>query len=275
MNSNLSDHIEGMVRSRPFCKDILESYGDLLSVMGSEEPDLGDIVTEKRLRSIKRESGFPLFSRDELPVDSESGGKVLLRFLERLRDLEGEAGQRFDKAVLGFKNDPTLLREVFKALLKADGERLGDISSRMNLEPERLYFLAKTALRPSLNALRTAFAPELDKAAWDRGYCPFCGSGPDMAYLDGTGKRHLHCELCGEEWPYPRLNCPFCQNDDHNTLGYFSSDQEEGFRVDFCRKCKRYIKTIDRRSFESENPMELEYLATLHLDVIASREGFK
>lgn len=275
MDSNLSDHIERIIRNRPFCKDILKSYGELLSIMESEEPSLGDIGTEKRLKSIKLKGGFPLFPRDELPVDLKSGKRVLLRFLERLLKSKGEKNQRLEKAVLEFQKDSSLLQEVFKAVLETDREGLAGISNRVNLEPERLYFLAKTALMPSLNALRAAFAHELDKTVWDQGYCPFCGSEPDMACLDRTGKRHLHCELCGEDWPYPRLNCPFCQNDDHNTLGYFHSDQEEGFRVDFCRKCGRYIKTIDRRSFESETPMELEYLATLHLDVIANKEGFK
>ena len=276
MDLNLSNHIERIIRNRPFCKDILKYYAELLSVMEFEEPDLGDIgMMEKRLKSTELEGGFPLFSRNELPVDSESGERLLMRFLERLLNSEEEENQRIDKAVQIFRQDRTLLRDVFKAVLDVDQKKLAGISNLMNLEPEQLYFIAKTALKPSLNALRAVFAHELDKIAWRQGYCPLCGSEPDMAYLDGTGKRHLHCELCGEEWPYPRLSCPFCQNDDQNTLGYFCCDTEEGFRVDFCRKCMRYIKTIDRRSFDSDTPMDLEYLATLHLDMIAHKEGFK
>jgi FdhE protein len=95
-----------------------------------------------------------------------------------------------------------------------------------------------------------------------------------MACFAKGGERCLHCELCGQEWPYPRLKCPFCGNDEQETLGYFQAEQEEGFRVYFCRKCRRYIKTVDGRVFEEPAPMELEYLATLHLDLAAAERGF-
>lgn len=275
MFSSLSNHIEQLIRQRPYCEDILRSYDALLSAMSSEEPELPDVITENRLQQVKVAEGFPLFQKEDLPVDSGSGANVFLRFLEHLRLSEGEEGKKFEKALTVFQEIPTLFKELFEAILKGDREALDSISDRTGLENERLDFLATTALKPSLYALRTAFSRELDKTVWNHGYCPFCGSGPDMAYLDKTGKRHLHCGFCGEEWPYPRLNCPFCRNDDHGTLGYFHSDDEKGFRVDFCRKCERYIKTVDRRLLESETPMELENLATLHLDIIANKEGFK
>jgi FdhE protein len=275
MFSRLSDDIEQIIRQRPYCEDTLRSYDALLSLMSSEEPELPDVIPENRLQKVKVAEGFPLFQREDLPVDSGSGGVVFLKFLEHFRYSEEREEKKFEKAMTVFREDPALLQSLFNAVLKDDREALGAISDRTGLERERLDFLATTALKPSLYALRAAFSRQLDKTVWNRGYCPFCGSGPDMAYLDKTGKRHLHCAFCGEEWPYPRLNCPFCRNDDHTSLGYFHSDEEEGFRVDFCRKCERYIKTVDRRVLESETPMELENLASLHLDIIANKEGFK
>jgi FdhE protein len=123
--------------------------------------------------------------------------------------------------------------------------------------------------------LKEKLKGKVDKKNWEHGYCPICGSEPDMAYLDKTGKRNIHCSLCGDEWSYPRLRCPFCGNQDQQKLGYFRSEQEEGFRVDFCRSCSRYLKTVDRRVFEKPAPMELEFLSTVHLDVLADQQGFK
>jgi len=131
------------------------------------------------------------------------------------------------------------------------------------------------ALKPSLNALREAVGERIQKETWNYGYCPLCGSSPDMASLDDQGKRILHCELCGSEWRYPRLKCPFCENSEPKELGYFVSEEEEGFRVDFCKKCKVYIKTIDMRVVESPAPLELENIITLHLDMLAHEQGFK
>ena len=274
MISNLSEHIEQIIRQRPFCEDILRSYEALLSVMATEEPALPDAIPKTRFQEVKTAEGFPLFQRDDMPLDFQSAERIFLGFLEHLRDSE-EEGKKIQEAMKVFQQEPPLYGELFDTVLKDDLEALNSISDRTGLEPERLRFLATTALKPSLFALRSAFSKDLDKGAWDQGYCPICGSGPDMAYLDKKGKRHLHCGFCGEEWAYPRLNCPFCRNEDHNTLGYFHSEDEKGFRVDFCRKCERYIKTVDRRVRELETPMELENLATLHLDVIANKEGFR
>ena len=45
--------------------------------------------------------------------------------------------------------------------------------------------------------------------------------------------------------------------------------------MDICRKCQRYIKSIDERVFEELAPLDLEFLATIHLDLIAHERGFK
>jgi formate dehydrogenase maturation protein FdhE len=36
-----------------------------------------------------------------------------------------------------------------------------------------------------------------------------------------------------------------------------------------CRKCGKYLKTVDQREFEIPAPLEVEQLATLHLDAAA------
>ncbi len=259
MNTSLIPYIDQIVAQRPFCKDILTSYKKLISILEPINVTLPEITLDENLKKIKLEEGFSLFSRDELPFDPNAATKALWQFLEYTSE-EPEQG---------------LSTDIFKAVLAQDHDMLGKISAGLNIEPERLYFLAKTALKPSLNALKEYFSHELEKVGWDNGYCPLCGSEPNMAYLDKKGRRHLHCELCSLEWNYPRINCPFCKNQDHETLGYFYSENEEGFRVDFCKKCGRYIKTIDRRVFEQETPMELEHLATLHLDILAEQQGFK
>jgi FdhE protein len=115
----------------------------------------------------------------------------------------------------------------------------------------------------------------IEEKEWDKGYCPLCGSQPDMARFNKKGKRQLHCELCGQEWTFARIGCSFCNNREQEDLGYLEAEGEEGLRIYYCKSCSRYIKTIDSRAFEEIAPLELESLATLHLDVIAQKNGFK
>jgi FdhE protein len=275
MTEDLLEQTDRLIAQRPVSKDALVSYRELVRLMGEVEPQPRKIQVEGRLKDVKKEEGFPLFSRNDLPLDFETSSALMSKFLDHLTTTKREDTDGLKKALEKSKKDSDWANKLFRAVLEKDDENLTRMGKETNLDPNTLQFLAQLAVRPSLQALRNSVSEQIDRAGWDHGYCPFCGSQPNMAYFDKTGKRHLHCELCGEEWPHPRLNCPFCQNQEQKGLGYFHSEEEEGFRVDFCRKCNRYIKTVDKRIVEDAAPMELEYLATIHLDLLAHKHGFK
>ena len=275
MTDHLLENIDRLIQQRPVYKKILESYRELVNLMKDVETKSQDTKIEGRLEDIKKKEGFPVFSREDLPIDLETSSEVLAKFLDCLSNSQREDKNGLKKALQKSKTEPEWPIKLFKAILRQDEKTQSKTGKEVDLDPKVLLFLAKVALKPSLSALHDSVSPRIDKKKWDYGYCPLCGSQPDIAYFDKPGKRYLHCELCKEEWPYPRLKCPFCQNEDHETLGYFQADKEEGFRVDFCKKCQRYLKTVDKRVFEDAAPMELENLATIHLDILANEHGFK
>ena len=275
MSQEIQQFIDAIVRQRPFTKDILTSYKSLIELMQDIPINVPKLEKERHLQELKAKEGFPIFPREALPVDPVAYRKILSRIIGYLSHQQTEEQRPLERCLQELETDPQWSTALSNAILNRDNNKITEVAQKAGLIPERLYFLAKLALKPSLEAIRSACSDILDIDLWDQGYCPICGSEPNMAYLDKKGKRHLHCELCGQQWPYPRVNCPFCRNEDQQTLGYFHSEKEHGLRVDFCRKCGRYIKTVDRREFEVETPMDLEYLATLHLDILAEKEGFK
>ena len=95
-----------------------------------------------------------------------------------------------------------------------------------------------------------------------------------MAELKSEGARFLVCSACGNEWRFNRLKCPFCENANHEKLRYFYTEKEgKAYRVDVCENCKRYIKTIDTNEVDEVIP-SLEDIGTLHLDILAQKEGY-
>jgi FdhE protein len=81
--------------------------------------------------------------------------------------------------------------------------------------------------------------------------------------------------MCSARWRYPRLKCPFCGNEDQNTLKVlFPGDTTSAYRADVCEKCKRYIKVVDLRKTQSKTISEIEDWATIEIDLLAEREGF-
>jgi FdhE protein len=127
-------------------------------------------------------------------------------------------------------------------------------------------------MRPSLMASAQAMSEVVDLKQWSGGHCPACGSAPRLAHLAGDGgHRTLHCSLCETAWPYRRIRCPFCDNDNTDQLVVLLPEGEEGLRVDLCEGCGQYVKTLDLRSLAGPVIPLLDDLATWHLDLIAKR----
>jgi len=275
MNGDYLKHIDRLIEQRPASRPALISYGDLARLMVQPEPTLGAKIPEQANWEFRKKEGFPFFAREGLPVDFASASTLLSRFFEYLRKTDREDREALSKALKRSEKDLQWNDRLLKAILKQDETALNVMAAEVALDPSVLLFLGKTALRPSLIALRHMMESRMDEKKWDNGYCPLCGSQPDMACFTKKGKRRLHCELCGQEWTFARIGCPFCNERAQESLGYLEAETEEGFRVYCCQSCQRYLKTIDGRAFEEVAPLDLECLATLHLDLIAQNNGFK
>jgi FdhE protein len=275
MANELLNQIDRLIQKRPMYKEALSVYRDIVVFLNEIEPEIKYVMKDEVIREIKVKEGFPLFSREDLPIDLKAASSLFKRLLEHLSSKKRKDKEALEKALKRARTDSKWINSVIAAFLSRDEPAVSRMAKVVTLEPMILKFLTNMALKPSLNTLKESAGERIEKDGWNYGYCPLCGSYPDMAYLGDQGKRFLHCELCGYEWYYPRLKCPFCENDQPKKLGYFVSEEEEGFRVDFCKKCNCYIKTLDMRVIEQPAPLELENLITLHLDMLAHEQGFQ
>jgi len=275
MSDELLAQIDRLIQKRPIYKEALSVYRDLMIFLNEIEPEVTYVMKDELVHDIKVKEGFPLFSREDLPIDPRAASSLFHRLLEHLSSKKRKDKDALKKALNKAQTNSNWIKSVIAAFLSRDETTVISMAKEVTLEPMVLKFLTHIALKPSLNTLKESVDERIQKDGWNYGYCPLCGSSPDMAYLNEEGKRFLHCELCGYEWYYPRVKCPFCENDKPKELGYFVSEEEEGFRVDFCKKCNRYVKTLDMRIIELPAPLELENLMTLHLDMLAHEQGFK
>ncbi len=275
MSVELLGQIDRLIQERPIYKEALSIYRDLMIFLNEIEPEIPYAMKDELVHDIKVKEGFPLFSREDLPLDLKGASSLFHRLLKYLSSRKRKDKEALEKVLNRVQTDSYWIESVMSAFLSSDETTIVDMAEEVTLEPMVLKFLTHMALRPSLNTLKESVIERIQKDSWNYGCCPLCGSSPDMAKLDDQGRRFLHCELCGYEWCYPRLKCPFCENNEPKDLGYFVSEEEEGFRVDFCKKCNRYIKTLDMRVIDSPAPLELGNLITLHLDMLAHEQGFK
>lgn len=115
------------------------------------------------------------------------------------------------------------------------------------------------------------------KKHWENSFCPVCGSLPNIGVLGGDkeGGMALVCSLCETQWDFKRLHCPFCGNDNHEWLGYLVTEGEEWYRINYCDKCKLYLKVMEVGKRGNGYSYPIEDILTLPLDILAQERGYK
>jgi len=84
----------------------------------------------------------------------------------------------------------------------------------------------------------------------------------------------LHCSLCETVWPFKVIKCPHCLDEDHENMLYFTVTEDETHRIDACKKCKGYIKTVNEKEMVSRENSFITDFKTIYLDIIAAKEGY-
>jgi len=150
-----------------------------------------------------------------------------------------------------------------------------EIANELKVKQETVSFWFKAAFHPILVRYSEVLSPLVNQNSWRKCICPVCGGKPDFAFLDKeAGARWLVCSRCDTEWLFFRLKCPFCGNQDQDTLVYFT-DVRKLYRLYTCERCRSYIKAIDLRCAEDEILFPLERILTLDLDRQAVETGYR
>ena len=259
--------------AKPELKEILDFYEATLKaqrqVKLSFQPDLSKLDIELcRKRSSK---GLPFLKSSDIQIDQDLFDKLLEDIGQVIRSKKKEAIPVALKRFFLDKQCALLLRDILE-----EGPALEKLACEMKADSKVFYFLVTQAFSPFLQSYAQKLRQFVDLSGWLKGVCPICGTEPMIARLEEeTGRRWLFCPLCHTEWLFKRLVCPFCENDEHESLRYFFVENDQAHRIDVCDKCKRYIKTIDLRKADNAMNLFVESLSTLALDIVADKEGFR
>ncbi|MBN1366204.1 MAG: formate dehydrogenase accessory protein FdhE [Syntrophaceae bacterium] len=271
--------IEDYKSAHPHYTELLDIMADILILREEYLKNLKDSIfdVEENLIYQKMNGGLPL-------VDLTAKKYDLKRPKEYFNSLVCITGKRMPevaKSILDVVNDPqfewdkcicTSFNSRFEETKDKEAQTDHDDEESINL----IDFLLEESLRPELEIIARKYGEIVEKSGWSEGYCPICGKEPKIGEIreDENGKRYLFCHQCGFKWNFNRIKCPFCGNDEQHSLAYFEVEGDERYRIDVCNKCWRYIKTVELPKSCEEPNMDVEDIATLHLDMIAYDEGY-
>jgi formate dehydrogenase accessory protein FdhE len=147
--------------------------------------------------------------------------------------------------------------------------------------PSDRQFFAKAIVQPYAQWLAEAGVPPAGRDMPRAGTrCPFCGGTPQLSMFRGAGDaalegagRSLQCATCLTPWPFRRVLCPHCGEEDERKLGYFHSPAFDHVRVEACDTCRHYLKGIDLTRLGIAVPL-VDEVASAPLDAWAAEHGY-
>ena len=156
------------------------------------------------------------------------------------------------------------------AFHQADIRWITKINKKYGFDEASLLFIFSKPLQPFHEELARIFDKELSKKM-EIPFCPICGQIPVVARVKER-KRFMTCMYCGAEYMVDQFTCQYCGNNDPNTLGFIIFEPHREYELNYCEKCKHYIKIIHENKEKKKIPKGLEDIITQHIDILAKKQ---
>jgi len=227
--------------------------------------------------ALQHGQGAPLVERARFPFDREQSLELFTEFLEIVKSVNpalSEAATALDKAIADKSLD---LDKAMQAHLNGDEAFFATWAQSTPTAPRTLPMLVQAAMTPSIERAAQELASRTNLSnSWPHGHCPLCGSMPIISDLrEKEGFKYNVCGFCHAEYHAPRLQCPFCLENDTSKLEYYEAEEEPGVRINACKTCNLYIKVTDYRNLDRRSLPLVDDLESLSLDVAAREKKYK
>jgi hypothetical protein len=218
----------------------------------------------------------PALAAPQLPLPPASfkpGPAIAARIMaETAASLDEKPPARAKLEKLAGNGD--LLVKAAAAAFGPDLPALERLAGETGTALDELLFFGRAVAAPYVSRMIAAAGEAAGPIFRETGPCPYCGSEAGLSFLRGdAGNRFLVCSLCGLEWGFPRVKCPFCGTD--NKLEIITEGAQAPRWIELCSQCKCYLKIVDQRRLGLNHATIslLEVIQTLYLDFIAAKEG--
>jgi FdhE protein len=267
------DHLRNQV---PQLANVLDAFETLFieraklkAELPLEEP--GDFSIDP----VQLSQGVPMFSGDDFALSSDWLIKSAQRLIPAME--KGFPGIReplktINAAILGPEERTD---ELLSSIHVHTDEGVEDLANKLSVDVSTLRFVLFQLVKPFAEKRAESLPPLPEEVKWLKGYCPVCGSWPELGFVEGKeGHRKLRCSFCGHTWGFMRTQCPFCETTDQDKLELHFAKDRAFERVELCHECKKYLVSLDLRERIDEVVLEVAPLGLVHLDIIAQEKGF-
>lgn len=224
--------------------------------------------------------GLPVLRAELAPLPFERLTPAMRDLCRAIEAATGYlAARRVAEALEGGAVDPARLLAL---VCQRDEAGVGQMASDAGLVLDVLWLVADLTAAPAVHlhqlaALRDRQPDSPVREAlerWGQGFCPACGSWPVLAQYF-FGERLPTCGFCGCLWRLKAEWCVYCTHRGERFRTIVPQRGQTGRRLELCRACGGYLKTIDVEALTPFPLLAIEDLATSDLDQAARHHGFR
>jgi len=222
--------------------------------------------------------GVPAFSGEPIPLPVPVLGPAVLRLCDALAaGGAADAATHIKDAVASGNIE---VGSLLTASFKRDQTAIRSGATHRGLAPDLVWLVAELAVSPFIHAIQRALFDRAEGnplrdalGVWAHGYCPACGSWPAVAEVV-AGHRTLRCSFCATAWELPAYACIYCGEKDAPFVTAAPNEERKDRRVELCRTCGGYLKTIDLDELSPFPLLAISDIETTDLDVAAMEHGY-
>src|SRR5947207_4239029 len=273
----------GLVEARPDLVPAIELQRRLLAIVADVSRELDEagvpgLSLSSEYLAAKLTRGMPALAGEPIPLPMPVLGPPLLQFCTTLG--EGGAGDAAAHIETALSTGEIASASLLAACLARDQGAVRAGAVQHGLAPDLVWLVAELAAGPLIHLLQqqllaAATGEALPSAlqAWNRGYCPACGSWPALAEVAG-GHRTLRCSFCAGAWELTTYACIYCAESGEAFVTAAPNEDRKDRRVEVCGACGAYLKAIDLPELSLYPLLSISDLETTDLDVAAMEHGY-
>ena len=225
--------------------------------------------------------GVPVLAGEPIPLPVAVLRPALGRLCEALA--EGGAGDAATHIRDAIVNGSIECGSLLTASLARNQAAIRTGASHRGLAPDLVWLVAELAVSPFVHTLQRSLLGRARDAgadlqlaldAWNRGYCPACGSWPALAEVVG-GHRTLRCSFCSSAWELTTYACIYCEESGEKFVTAAPNEERKDRRLEVCSTCGGYLKTIDLAELSPFPLLSISDIETTDLDVAAMEHGYQ
>jgi len=268
--------IKQMMEDIPQLANIYGAFRGVLAEGAAVKADLSPKdFSELKIDGERFSQGVPLLTKESFVVERGAFQAAAGRLLPVMQ--ESFPGLREKLRILNeVIQEATIQPEAMAiAVITGNSGEIERTAGTIEIDAGTLGFAIGLIMKPFAEKTAESLPALPEGMEWHQGYCPVCGSWPELSFLEGKeGRRWLRCSFCGHEWTFMRIQCPFCGNNDHEQLEVLFQEGRDHERAELCHKCMKYVVSIDTRDRIAEIPREVAALGMVYLDMLVQEKGY-